>query len=256
MGRLSGRTAVVTGGGRGIGRAIALRFAGEGASVVVSSRTGTEIEAVVSEIENVGSKGLAVVADATEQPSAREPVIQALDRFGRVDVLVNNVGGVAGLDEAFGGGDGSFEATVTLNLSSAWWASSAALPAMRDNGFGRVINIGSTESLHAGGTPAYAAAKHAIVGLTRQLAQDVGATGITVNCICPGWTNTAMADFESLGQHLGMTTEEARAYAAGQCVQNRIMEPEDIAAMALYLASEDGARITGQVISVDGGYHL
>jgi len=92
--------------------------------------------------------------------------------------------------------------------------------------------------------------------LTRQIAQDAGAAGITSNCICPGWTNTSMIDFEVIGPAMGMSAEEARADAARQCTQNLILEPDEIAAMALFLASPDGARVTGQVISVDGGYRL
>jgi NAD(P)-dependent dehydrogenase (short-subunit alcohol dehydrogenase family) len=251
-------TAVVTGGGRGIGRATALRFAREGARVVISARTGAELEAVTREIAALGGEALAVVADAMAADSARAPVIRALERFGRVDILVNNVGGCIGMHDAFTGGDESFADTLVLNVHSAWWATTAALPAMRDNGFGRVINIGSTESLRAneGGPTAYVVGKHAIVGLTRQLGRDVGASGITVNCICPGWTNTSMVDFERTAEYFGGTAEAARAYAEQQCAQNRIMEADEIADCALFLASDEAARITGQVISVDGGYRL
>jgi NAD(P)-dependent dehydrogenase (short-subunit alcohol dehydrogenase family) len=258
VGRLDGLIAVVTGGGRGIGRACALRFAREGAKVVVSARTETELDAVVAEIAELGGQALAVVADAMERDSARAPVREAIERFGRIDVLVNNVGGCIGMHDAFTGGDDSFEETIVLNVHSAWWATSAALPAMRERGFGRVINIGSTESLRAneGGPTAYVVGKHAIVGLTRQLGRDVGDSGITVNCICPGWTNTSMVDFESTAQYFGTTAAEARAYAEQQCAQNRIMEADEIADAALFLASSEAARITGQVLSVDGGYRL
>jgi NAD(P)-dependent dehydrogenase (short-subunit alcohol dehydrogenase family) len=250
--------AVVTGGGRGIGRACALRFAAEGARVAISSRTQAELAEVADAIAALGGEALTVVADATEAVSARRPVESALEHFGRVDILVNNVGGCIGMHDAFTGGDESFAATLVLNVHSAWWATTAALPAMRGQGFGRVINIGSTESLRAneGGPTAYVVGKHAIVGLTRQLGRDVGDSGITVNCICPGWTNTSMVDFESTAQYFGGTAEAARAYAEQQCAQNRIMEADEIADCALFLASGEAARITGQVISVDGGYRL
>ncbi len=262
MGTLTGRVAVVTGGGRGIGRAIALKLASEGADIVVSSRTQAEITATVEESEAMGVRALAVTADATQRASAREPVLRALTEFGRVDILVNNVGGLVGFHAAFGDGsdaaDDSFEATMVLNVTSAWWTTAQALPAMKDNGFGRVINIGSTESLLANpGCPAaYIAGKHAVAGLTKQLAQDVGDSGITVNCICPGWTNTSMVDFEAMAAHNGTTSAEARAHAEEMSAQRCILEPEDIAAMAAFLASDEGKRITGQVISVDGGYRL
>jgi len=258
VGQLDGRVAVVTGGGRGIGRGIALRFAREGATVVVSSRTAAEIDKVAAEIAALGGQGVAVVADATDPVSAREPVRQALERFGRIDILVNNVGGVSGRNSTFGGGDESFDATMVLNVQSTWWATTAALPAMREAGYGRVINIGSTEAIRANdhAPVAYVVAKHAVAGMSRQMAADVGDSGITVNCVNPGWTNTSMADFEKIGPYRGMTPEAARAEAAADCSQNLILEPDEIAGMALYLASADGARVTGQILSIDGGYRL
>jgi NAD(P)-dependent dehydrogenase (short-subunit alcohol dehydrogenase family) len=258
MGKLDGRVAVVTGGGRGIGRAIALAFARAGATVVVSSRSGDELAAVVAEAKALGGDGLAVVADALDRVQARLPVERALAQFGRVDIVVPQVGGVAGMHTCLDGGDEGFEATLLLNLTSAWWTISAAMPAMRAQGYGRIVTIGSTESLRAndGGPPAYVAAKHGLVGLTKQLAQDCGPSGITANCICPGWTNTSMVDFAQTAKHLGVTEAEARAYATDKAALRCIMEPEDIAAMALLLVSPEGARITGSVISVDAGYRL
>lgn len=258
MRQLDGQVAVITGGGRGIGRGIARRFASEGATVVVSSRTAAEIDAVIAEVKAAGGNGLAVVADAMVRDSAREPVVQALDKYGRIDVLVNNVGGVLGWHTSLDGGDESFEDTLLLNVTSPWWTTSAAMPAMRAQGHGRIINIGSTESTraNAGCPPAYVVAKHGVAGLTRQLAQDAGSSGITVNCICPGWTNTSMVDFDAMGQASGTSAEAARAYAAGTSALNCILEPDEIAGMALFLASEGGARITGQILSIDGGYRL
>lgn len=258
MGKLDGQVAVVTGGGRGIGRAIALAFAGEGAAVVVSSRSQAELDGVVAEIEAVGGRGLAVVADALDRAAARWPAEQALARFGRIDIVVPNVGGVTAMHSCLDGGDEGFEGTLMLNLTSAWWTISAAMPAMRAQGYGRIVTIGSTEALRAneGGPPAYVASKHGLVGLTKQLAQDCGLAGITANCICPGWTNTAMVDFDRTAEHMGITPAEARAYATDKAALGCIMEPDDIAAMALLLVSPGGARITGSVISVDGGYRL
>ena len=171
MGQLDGRVAVVTGGGRGIGRAIALRYALEGAVIVISSRTVAELEHVLDQAATGDERGMAVVADALEPAGARRPVHAALERFGRVDILVNNVGGNAGGNlDPFAGDDDAFHRNVTLNLTSAWWTSTAALPAMHDRGFGRIINIGSGASKRAAASVAYTSAKHGLVGLTRQLA--------------------------------------------------------------------------------------
>jgi 3-hydroxybutyrate dehydrogenase len=258
VGKLDGQVAVVTGGGRGIGRAIALAFAAEGANVAVSSRNRAELNETVAKAVELGGKGLPVIADAMDRDAARLPVTKALDRFGRVDIVVPNVGGVTAMHSSLDGGDEAFEETLLLNLTSAWWTIMAAMPAMRARGYGRIVTIGSTESLRAndGGPPAYVAAKHGLVGLTKQLAQDCGPSGITANCICPGWTNTAMVDFARTAEHMGVTEAEARAYATDKAALRCIMEPEDIAAMALLLVSPEGARITGSVLSVDAGYRL
>jgi NAD(P)-dependent dehydrogenase (short-subunit alcohol dehydrogenase family) len=258
VGQLPGEIAVVTGGGRGIGRAIALRYAREGATVVVSSRTATDLDAVLAQVaDHGGAPGLAVVADASDRDDARRPVHEAIARFGRVDVLVNNVGGSVGQHhDPFTGDDASFEDTLTLNLTSAWWTSRAALPGMRERGHGRIINIGSGASKHAAGTLAYTAAKHGLVGFTRQLARATGTHGITVNCLCPGWTNTSLLDFEQVARRSGITVDEARARAQADNVQARVLEAEELTGMATLLASAEGAGITGQVISVDGGYRI
>jgi NAD(P)-dependent dehydrogenase (short-subunit alcohol dehydrogenase family) len=258
VGQLPGRVAVVTGGGRGIGRAIALRYAREGAAVVISSRTGSDLEAVVARIaDEGGAPALAVVADAGDRTDARRPVLEAIERFGRVDILVNNVGGSVGRHhDPFTGDDESFERTLTLNLTSAWWTTREALPGMRERGFGRVISIGSGASKHAAAALAYTTAKHALVGFTKQLAQATGRSGITVNLLCPGWTNTSLLDFDAIARRAGTSVEEAVERAASQSAQHRVLEPEELGGMATLLASDDGAGITGQVISVDGGYRL
>lgn len=255
--RLANRIALVTGGGRGIGRAIALGMAREGASVVVSSRTQQQLDAVVAEINDVGGQGVAVVADAADEDQARSPVRVAVGEFGRVDVLVNNVGGSSGGNhDPFSGDAEAFMGTLRLNLVSAFWTSQEALPHMREQGFGRIINIGSGASKRAAASVAYTAAKHGLVGMTKQLAMSAAPHGITVNCLCPGWTNTSLVDFERLAAAKGISEAQAQADAHDDSAQRRILEPEELAPMAVLLASEAGKGITGQVISVDGGYRL
>ncbi|MCW2546470.1 MAG: short-chain dehydrogenase [Mycobacterium sp.] len=256
MGQLEGQIAVVTGGGRGIGRAIALRYAAEGASVVVSSRTLSELEETLALADLDSGRGLAVTADATRPAEAREPVEQALDQFGRVDILVNNVGGTIGGSNAFDMTDGSFEKTLVLSLTSAWWTTAAALPAMRQQAFGRIINIGSGASKRTGSSVSYVAAKHGLVGLTRQLAADAAPYGINVNCLCPGWTRTSLLDFDRLGSRRGTTAAEEEERASGESLQGRVLDAGELAGMATLLAGPDGGGITGQVISVDGGYKV
>ena len=257
MAVLDGRVAVLTGGGRGIGRALAEAFAAAGAAVVVSARTTAEIDAVAAGIDAAGGRCIAVTADAMHRESAREPVRAAMAAFGRCDILVNNVGGTVGSGPLpYAPDDASFEDTVVLNLTTAYWTTSEALPHMRERGFGRVINVGSGAARHASGSIAYTSAKHGLIGLTKQLALATATHGITVNCLCPGWTNTSLVDFGRIGERNGVSADIARQRAEADSAQRRVLEPDELAPMAVLLASEAGSGITGQVINVDGGYRL
>jgi NAD(P)-dependent dehydrogenase (short-subunit alcohol dehydrogenase family) len=252
-GRLRERVAIVTGGGRGIGRAIALGLAAEGASVAVISRSQDELDAVVADARELGGDGLALVVDCMDGQALKRAVEEVQERLGRLDVLVNNVGGLVGEVgklAALDHDDALFEQNIFLNLTTAYYASRAALPHMVECGYGRVVNIGSGYATHGGGMVAYSAAKHGVVGFTRALAYQVPA-GITVNCLCPGWTDTALLTWAGEG-----AADAARAKAGVQTVQGRVLEPGELAPMAVLLASPEGAGITGQVISVDGGYKV
>jgi NAD(P)-dependent dehydrogenase (short-subunit alcohol dehydrogenase family) len=198
-----------------------------------------------------------VVADALDRDQAREPVRAAVAAYGRVDVLVNNVGGSVGKQhDPFTGDDDSFESTLVLSLTSAWWTTREVLPHMRDHGGGAVINIGSGAAKVAGGSVAYTTAKHGLVGFTRALAAQAASHGITVNCLCPGWTNTSMVDWERIAARQGVSIDDAQELARRDNLQHRILEPEELTGMATLLASAEGRSITGQVISVDGGYRV
>jgi NAD(P)-dependent dehydrogenase (short-subunit alcohol dehydrogenase family) len=261
MARLKGLVALVTGGGRGIGRAIALEMAREGASIAVTSRSKNELDAVVAEAGALGAKGLAIECDAMVREQCYAAVDAALAGFGKVDILVNNVGGVLfgkgpQDQEPFTHDDQVFMDNVTLNLVTHYWTTRAALPSMRDHRYGRVINIGSGYAKTSGGPLAYTAAKHGIIGMTRALAAQVAPHGITVNCLCPGWTNTKLIGIERMAERMGTDVAGAKAFLARDNLLGRILEPGELGPMAALLAAPESAGITGQVISVDGGYKV
>ncbi len=258
-GRLDGRVAWVTGGGRGIGRSIALAYAAEGAKVAVSSRSPAELDSVVTEMQGLGATGLAVEADALSLDDTLAGAEQITATVGPVDILVNNAGG--GVPPR-SGGDLSREAveafafadTVDLNLFSAYRTTMSVLRGMRERHYGRIINIGSGYAKRSGGDPAYSAAKHGLVGLTRAMAAQVATEGVSINCLCPGWTNTQLVNLDFAAQRWHTTPEGALAKIESDNLQHRMLEPDELAPMAVLLASDDARSITGQVISVDGGY--
>lgn len=261
MGRLDGLVALVTGGGRGIGRAIALEMARDGATIAVSSRSKDELDSVVAEAEAVGGRGLAIECDAMVRDDCYRSVDMVLSAYGKLDIVVNNVGGVL-----FGKGpqdqdpfthdDQVFMDNLTLNLVTHYWTTRAALPAMRDHAYGRIINIGSGYAKTSGGPLTYTAAKHGLIGMTRALAAQVAPHGITVNCLCPGWTNTRLIGIEQLAERMGTDVGGAKKFLAKDNILGRILEPEELGPMAALLAAPESAGITGQVISVDGGYKV
>ena len=260
---LEGQVAVVTGAGRGIGRALALRLAADGATVVVSSRTRSDLDAVLADAEKcgAGAGSRAVVADALDRDGAKAPVDEALAAFGRVDIVVGNVGGRAIAAETDGDPytctDDVFEQLVTLNLVSQWWTVRAALPSMRSRRYGRIVLVGSGSAHRAGGSAGYVAAKHGVVGLTRALAVATGRDGITVNCLSPGWTRTDHNDWEAVARRNGgVGPDEARRQAESENAQGRVLEPDELGGMLRLLVSPDGTGITGQELCVDGGYKL
>lgn len=259
MGKLSGRVALVTGSGRGIGRSIALAYAREGAKVALTSRTRSEIDAVAEEVRAMGGTAFAITADLLDGPGLKNMVGEVIAHFGRLDILYNNGGGLHGdladLMSALNHDDIAFEKNIFLNLTSAYYATRAALPQMVKQDYGRIIFQGSGYAKRGGGTIAYTAAKHGLIGLTRALAYQVPTT-ITVNTICPGWTNTALADWDKLGKALNIPAAAFKALAESENVQKRILEPDELGPMAVLIASEESAGITGQVLSVDGGYRV
>ena len=258
MGKLAGRVALVTGSGRGIGRAIALAYAREGARVGLTSRSRPELEAVKSEIAAAGGESFALTADLMDGPAIKRMVHDVIAQFGRLDILVNNGGGIiasGSAQHALTHDDDVFEKTIFLNLTSTYYATRAALPQMVQQNYGRVIFIGSGFAKRGGGPIAYTAAKHAVVGMTRALAYQVPST-ITVNTLSPGYTRTSLVDLDRIALDRGIDRKAAETLMAGFNVQKRLLEPEELAPMAVLLASEEAKGITGQEVSVDGGFNV
>jgi ketoreductase len=249
--RLSGRAAIVTGASRGIGESIARRFAREGAKVLLVARDVASIEKHAAELTREGGEAFALFGDVTDEGSVRQVVRAASDRFGKIDVLVNNagLGGPTPLDADDAEADAKWDAIVATNLTAVFRLTRAVAPHLSRGG--RVINLSSV--LGRFGVPgfaAYCASKHGVIGLTRALALELAPREITVNAICPGWVETEMArqGFERFG-----SVELGREAAAKMAPLKRVLEPEEIAGLAAYLASDDARSVTGQAIVADGG---
>jgi NAD(P)-dependent dehydrogenase (short-subunit alcohol dehydrogenase family) len=255
---LHGRRALVTGGGRGIGRSIALAFADAGADVAVASRSQNELDAVAKEIEQRGQRGFAVIIDVMNREQISAGVDEAARKLGGLDILINNAGGVVAGNplhlDPLNHDPRAFEDNLFLNLTQAFYATRAALPYMIKQKWGRIISIGSGYAKTGGGPLAYSAAKHGLIGFSRSLAHVAAPHGINVNVLCPGWTNTRLADWNLMGAMMGTSAADAKRLAESQNIQKRIVEPDELGPMAALLASDAGGAVTGQVISVDGGY--
>ncbi len=255
--KLQNRLALITGGGRGIGRAIALAFAAEGSDVVVAARSAQQVDEVAGEIRGrFNTKALALTCDVSDLASVEQMFAKVNEAFGRgADILVNNAG-IAESAPLLKTDDDHWRRHLEINLSGTFYCMRAALASMVEGGWGRIINIASIAGKT--GAPyiaAYAASKHGILGLTRSVALEVATKGVTVNAICPGYVDTEMTSrgVENITSKTGRTAEQALDSIKKMSPQNRIIDPEEVAALALLLASEDGRGINGQAINVDGG---
>lgn len=254
--KLKNRLAFITGGGRGIGRAIALAFAREGATVSLAARTRAQIETVADEVRREGGTAGAFECDVALFGDVERAFELTIKQFGRApDILVNNAG-IAETAPFIKTDEAMWQRHLAVNLTGTYHCSRAALPAMIAGHWGRIINIGSIAGKT--GAPyiaAYAASKHGVLGLTRVLALEVAAIGITVNAICPGYVDTEMTarGVENIVARTGISSDDATKALETMSPQNRMVTAEEVAALALLLASDEGRGINGQAINVDGG---
>ena len=253
MESLEGRVALVTGGGRGIGRAIALALARAGAHVAVAARSVPELEAVAGEVAALGRRTFFFPLDLADREMISAAPRQVAAALGPVEILVNNAGVIAS-EPAHALSDESWDMIMAVNLTGPALLTRACLPGMYDRAWGRVLNVASVAGkvgLKYGS--AYAASKHGLIGLTRSLALEGARKGVTANAICPSWTETRMMDeaVEAVALHTQRTEAEARKAILRTNPLGRAALPEEVADVALLLASSPV--MTGQAIHVDGG---
>ena len=254
---LQGQVSIVTGSGRGIGRAIARRFAAEGAAVLVTARSAKEIEAVAGEIHAAGGRAAAVAADVAREADCQRIVNAARAQFGRVDILVNNAGIFGPVKPAEEITPAEWDEALAINLRSAFLLSRLVLPEMYARGSGNILNIASLAAKAAFAWEApYAASKAGVLGLTRCLAAEGARKGVRVNAICPGPVFETKMSKElgmELSRRMGLDPKKQVEDFANTVLQGRGQTADEIAAAAVFLVSSEASAITGQAVNVDGG---
>ena len=264
---VTGKVAVITGGGRGIGRAIAVRLAANGADVAVADIGLENAQAVAGEVSKIGRESMAIRLDVTEQESVESTCEQVIDRFGRIDILVNNAGVIAapGWEDRERPDDSDWDLTYTVNARGMARMSEAAARSMKERRYGKIVNISSVAGRVGSTTSiAYSASKAAAISLTQTLAQELAPFNINVNVICPGLLWTEM--WARIAVHWGNIPERARGLTDPKQIFDRAVEervplgreqtPEDVANAVAFFASEAARNITGQALNVTGGWQM
>ena len=257
-GTLSSEVALVTGGGRGIGRAIARTLAERGAWVAVAARSAHEIEAVEHEIQAAGGVGASIAVDVADPDSVQAMVERVRDRFGAVSVLVNNAG-IHNPKPFLDYTTAEWRRMLDVNVLGTVNVTRAVLPSMLDARHGRVINIASTAGKYGSlfQSP-YNASKHAVVGLTRCLALETAGRGVRVNAVCPGFVDSGLIDraVPGFARAMGIPDEDVVSTLVERVPIGRFVQPQEVAALVAYLASPDADAVTGQALTIAGGMLL
>ena len=249
------RIAIVTGGGSGIGKAIALKLAKNGARVAIASRNRPRLDATAHEFKSLNLPLLALQMDVREKKDIQRAVDEVVVKWGSVHILVNNAG-ISGLSLIDDPDDSKWHDILATNLNGLYLITKEVLRHMPDNSGGRIINISSVlGKFGVAGYTAYCATKHGMIGFTRALALEVVHRGITVNTICPGWVDTEMATrgINESAALQGVTSEQFRAQAVAAVPIKRLLEADEIADLVSYIASDLAKGITGQAINICGG---
>lgn len=250
MGRLEGRVAFVTGAGRGIGAATALRMAEEGAHVALADIDTEGCTQVAAELNRLGSEGLIVQCNVADDAMVKDAIAQTVSRFGRLDILVNNAG-ITRDNLLFKMSDDEWDAVLNVHLKGAFLCSRSAQVYMVKQNYGRIISLSSTSALGSRGQVNYSAAKSGLQGLTRTLAIELGKFGITANAVAPGFIDTEMT--RATARRLGFDPDERIKEASKTIPVGRVGQPRDVANVICFLASDEASFVSGQIIYVAGG---